>query len=67
MSNLLNLTEAVDLTGKSKRTLQRAMSDKKLGYTFDDSGRKMLDRGELSSLYGTVDTPMTELVTPSEK
>ena len=61
--NQLTISEAVDLTGRSKRTLQRAMADKKLSFSLDTDGRKLLERSELERLYSNV-TPMTEAVTP---
>jgi hypothetical protein len=48
----VTLKEACELTGKSKRTIQRYMSRGKLSYKTNDSGHKEIDTKELMRVFG---------------
>ena len=43
---------AAELTGKSKSTIQRAMSSGKLSYEMDNNGRRVIDVSELDRAFG---------------
>ncbi|MFN3699938.1 MAG: entry exclusion 1 domain-containing protein [Alphaproteobacteria bacterium] len=43
---------AAELTGKSKSTIQRCMSNGKLSYDVDSAGRRMIDVSELERVFG---------------
>ena len=56
--------DAIKLTGKTKRTIQRYISSGKLSYvTDDDSNSKLFNRNELLESVGIV-TPVTYDTTP---
>ena len=65
MSNVLTLAAASDLFQVSKRSIQRAMSAGKLMSTWDEDGRKVIERTELERLYGEAVTPSKTSVIPS--
>jgi hypothetical protein len=48
----VTLKEACELTGKSKRTIQRYMSNSKLSYETNDSGHKEIDTKDLMRAFG---------------
>lgn len=43
---------AADLTGRSKSTIQRAMSTGKLSFELDEAGRRVIDISELERVFG---------------
>ncbi|MCD8497208.1 MAG: entry exclusion 1 domain-containing protein [Alphaproteobacteria bacterium] len=43
---------AAELTGKSKSTVQRAMTSGKLSYEVDNAGRRVIDVSELERVFG---------------
>ena len=43
---------AAELTGKSKSTIQRAMSSGKLSYELDNNGKRVIDVSELERVFG---------------
>ncbi|MCD8563065.1 MAG: entry exclusion 1 domain-containing protein [Alphaproteobacteria bacterium] len=43
---------AAELTGKSKSTIQRAMTSGKLSYEVDNAGRRVIDVSELERVFG---------------
>jgi hypothetical protein len=55
--------DAVKLTGKTKRTIQRYIGSGKLTFVTDDDGLKLFDRIELLESVGIV-TPVTHDKTP---
>lgn len=59
----VTLKEAVTITGKSKRTIQRYMGQGKLTFVTDDDGLKLLDRSELIESVGIV-TPSPDDIAP---
>lgn len=67
----LTINEAVELTGKSKRTIQRYISTGKLSYTVKKDGTRMLDEGEIIANFGrvipTVTPTLSQPVTPSNQ
>ncbi len=48
----VGVQRAVELTGKSKSTIQRAMNSGKLSYSTNDSGRRHIDVSELERVFG---------------
>ena len=68
----ITINETVELTGKSKRTIQRHISAGKLSYTTKKNGTRMLDKGEVIATFGRPTTTVTHdvshnNVTPSEQ
>lgn len=47
---------AAELTGKSKSTIQRAMSSGKLSYELDGNGKRVIDVSELERVFGVSGT-----------
>ena len=48
----VTLKKACELTSKSKRTIQRYMSNGKLSYKTNDSGHKEIDTKDLMRIFG---------------
>lgn len=48
----VGVQRAVELTGKSKSTIQRAMNSGKLSFTKSDSNRRLIDVSELERVFG---------------
>jgi len=61
----VTLKKAIELTGKSKRTIQRYMSNGKLSYTTNVDGHKVIDVSELIRVFGELSPPVTSEVRPS--
>jgi hypothetical protein len=49
---LIGLNEAARLSGRNRSTLHRAMKDRRLSYTLDDSGDRRIDVAELERVFG---------------
>ncbi|HRK98674.1 MAG TPA: entry exclusion 1 domain-containing protein [Alphaproteobacteria bacterium] len=48
----VSVTQASELTGKSKSTIQRALKSGRLSYSMNDAGDKEIDTSELERVYG---------------
>ncbi len=48
----VGVQRAVELTGKSKSTIQRALNSGKLSFTKNDAGRRLVDVSELERVFG---------------
>ena len=48
----VGVQRAVELTGKSKSTIQRAMNSGKLSFSNSDAGRRLIDVSELERVFG---------------
>ena len=59
----VTLKDAVAITGKTKRTIQRYMGLGRLTFAYDANGKKVLSREELLEVVGIV-TPVTKVLTP---
>lgn len=57
----VGVQRAVELTGKSKSTVQRAMNSGKLSFTKSDGNRRLIDVSELERVFGV--TTATAVVT----
>lgn len=60
----VTLKNACQLTGKSKRTIQRYMSSGKLSYTTNRQGHKQIDTSELIRVFGELSPSVTSKVRP---
>lgn len=49
----VGLQKAAELTGKTKATIQRAMTSGRLSFELDESGEKVIDTSELERVYGS--------------
>ena len=48
----VGVQRAVELTGKSKSTIQRAMNSGKLSFSTSEAGRRLIDVSELERVFG---------------
>ena len=64
MANV-TLSQAVKLTGKSKRTIQRYMASGKVSFRTNDKGHKEIDTAELVRVFGELSHPVTPDVRPA--
>ena len=64
MTNV-TLKKASELTGKSKRTIQRYTAIGRLSYTTNKQGFKVVDIAELIRVFGELSHPVTPKVRPS--
>lgn len=62
----VTLKKAVELTGKSKRTIQRYMASGKLSYTTNLNGHKSVDVSELLRVFGELSPLNDEEVRPDD-
>src|SRR3954452_20336034 len=58
---LIPLRVAVELTGKDRSTLTRAIESGKLSATKNEHGRYLVDPAELERVYGTLRTPALQI------
>jgi hypothetical protein len=63
MTNV-TLKKACELTGKSKRTIQRYMASGKLSYTTNRQGNKVINVAELIRVFGELSPLVTPKVRP---
>jgi hypothetical protein len=61
----VTLKKACELTGKSKRTIQRYMSTGKVSYMTNIQGHKQIDVSELLRVFGELSPPVTDEVRPA--
>lgn len=61
----VTLKKACELTGKSKRTIQRYMSSGKVSYVTNMQGHKTINISELIRVFGELSPPVTDNVRPS--
>ena len=59
----VTLKKACELTGKSKRTIQRYMASGKLSYNINRNGHKAVDTSELMRVFGDLSLPSAPDVT----
>jgi len=57
---------AAELTGKSKSTIQRAMSSGKLSFELDNNGRRVIDVSELERCFGLKNSSNSDSATSGE-
>jgi hypothetical protein len=62
----VTLKKAIELTGKSKRTIQRYMANGKLSYKVNLNGHKAIDITELLRVFGDLSPPDTYDVRPND-
>ncbi len=62
----VTLKKACELTGKSKRTIQRYMANGKLSYSTNSLGHKEIDVSELMRVFGELSPLVTAEVRPDD-
>jgi len=64
---IVSITEAAELVGKSRRTIQRHLSQGKLSKSKDTTGRDGVDTSELIRVYGNIKSMTSHSDNSSQK
>ena len=59
------IKEAIELTGKSRRTLYRHMNAGRLAYGIGEDGHRFIDTTELMRVYGELRQPVAQVAQPA--